>query len=90
MCMYNYILNHINVFKISKLNIDSWGFWDLHVPRCVVRILASDDASDDLNCKVPVEGIMEKRTILIQRHKGNYDSQGVFETNNFFGSKCND
>ena len=57
---------------------------------CAVGISASNDASDDFNYEVPVEGIVEKRTILIQRHKGNYDSQGVFETNNFFGSKCND
>ena len=54
------------------------------LPVCIVSILASDDASDDFNYEVPVEGIMEKRTILIQRHKGNYDSQGVFETNKFF------
>ena len=55
-----------------------------NLAMCKVNILASNDASDDFNYEVPVEGIIEKRTIHIKRHKGNYDSQGVFETNNFF------
>ena len=34
---------------------------------CKVAIYAADDAADDFNYDVPIEGIIEQKTIVIQR-----------------------
>ena len=69
-----------------KRNIDLLGAHNDYSHTCRVEILAGNDASHDFIYQVQVEGIIEKKTILIHRCKDNYDSQGVFETNKF----CND
>ena len=77
---------HVSFLKqILKRDIDLLGTHNDYsdLPMCVVKIRAGSDASRDFIYQVQVEGIIEKKTILIHRCKDNYDSQGVFETNKF-------
>ena len=64
--------------KSKKKHSDSDPLIYPDLPMCKVNIFASDGASCDFHHEVPVEGIIEEKSVVIQRILHNDDSQGVF------------
>ena len=83
----------IAISQISKYDIDLLGTQQLQIeetqndsdpliyldlPMCKIGVVASKGASRDFNYQVPVKGIIEKKTIIIQRIMHDYDNEGMF------------
>ena len=50
----------------------------LDLPMCKIAVVATEGASRDFNYQVPVKGIIEKKTIIVQRIMHDYDNEGIF------------